>query len=584
MKLKYSIAVILTISASIAATGQELNSEFTVTHEVVPEERAATRLHLLPVIDLPAVNAGRLPMSVLVNAAPFSPVGVGLEPAPWQTALSRWPWRGYASLNYGPLYNLDASAGYRYADTKNLTADAFMQFNGFKYGSKHPDKAYRVYGKQHLHRNTFTAGTRLAWCPIAGASLTAAADYSFSAYNIPMPIVDKTLTPPGPFANPEDCLMERNFVNHNGVNLSLGWNHRATDKLTYAISGSYGLTAFSRYPHAADENRGTVGASVRYDHGKVSHWLIGVDAQILRERWFGHKGVLSIHPAYVLTLNRFEATIGLKVDWRLGNILNFDILGDRPSGWIYPDLKLNWRPSSKFDLWAKFDGRTDCNSMASLFEAQPYNFPLAYSPMTVTNVTDGTTSTYLDPLGYSRIYNLEAGFTLGPWRGASITAFGGFHSASGWLTPAVRTGFWEARDVHGLHYGLALAYSYRKYLDLSARLEFASGMEDNFDEGYYLWRDHARMDLNVSADTRPIEPLCIRLAYHLRTRRAKPLPGGFSQDLGDISDLDASVSYDLTDRWSVSLRGENLLNHIYYLGPAIPAQGIRGMIGASYKF
>lgn len=561
-------AVIAAAACAFPASAQELNSEFTVTHQVVPEERAATRLHLLPVITLPSVNAGRLPAATLANAAPLTPVSLSLEPAPWQTSISSWPWRGYASLAYGPVYNLDASAGYSLLRSDVASVGAFMQFNGFNYSSKHPDRAYRVYGPQRLHRNSLTAGLRSEWKPVRRGVLTASADYSFSAYNIPMPVVDKTLTPPGPFADPELCVLDRKFVNHNGVSLAADWRHAVTSRVSYTVAASYGLAAFSRLTDGATENRGSLGASLRYDHGRRSHWLVGLDASLIGLSDYGHKGVISFTPSYLLTLSHFSAQIGVRIDWLLGNIPR---LTDSADGWIYPEVKLNWRPSSKFDLWGRADGRTDLNSMASLFEAQPYNYPV---PFAADNLAIGT----------SQLYNFEAGMTIGPWFGASISLFGGVHMANKWLMPALRTGYWDAVDVSGAHYGFALDYSYRRYITLGARMELASSPDGDFTVGYYPWRDHARMDLNLSASSRPIQPLMIAVDYHLRTHRAKPLPAGFSQNLGSICDFGASVAYDVTPQWSVSLRGENLFNHIYYLGPAIPSQGLRIMAGVSYKF
>lgn len=587
MKHLYIIAAMTTASL-LTAEAQELNSEFTVTHQVVPEEQAATRLQLLPSIALRPVDAGRLPASTLLGRTALMPVTAGLEPAPWQTSLARWPWRGYAQLAYGPAYNLDASAGYRVADSETFSLDAFMQFNGFKYSSKHPDRSYRVYGPQRLWRDSFTAGFRSAWTPMSNASLKLGGHYNFSAHNIPMPVVDLSLPVPGPFADPELCTINHNFVNHNGVALSTEWRHAVSGKFSYTAGASYGLTAFSRYPDAPHENRGSISAGLRYDHGRRSHWTMDVSALWISVDGFGHKGVLSFVPRYQLTLSHFSASIGFKADFRMGNVKNMSIRPDITNnyvttvGWLYPQIDLRWRPSAKFTLWGRTDGRTDANSLAALFEAQPYNYPANYSPVTYWN--DDAPQTIREPLAYSRIYNFETGMTIGPWCGASITAFAGFHMASDWLMPGLRTGYWEEHDVAGGLYGIALDYSYRSYIAIKAKVELSSADDGDYDSGYYLWRDHARMDLTLSASSRPIRPLALNASFHLRTGRQKQLPGDASQNLGNIRDLDASAAYDITDRWTVSLRGENLLNHRYYLGPAIPSQGIRFMAGATYKF
>ncbi|MDE6118697.1 MAG: hypothetical protein K2F82_02400 [Muribaculaceae bacterium] len=72
MKHIYIIAAMMTASL-LTAAAQELNSEFTVTHQVVPEEQAATRLQLLPSIALRPVDAGRLPASTLLGHTALMP-------------------------------------------------------------------------------------------------------------------------------------------------------------------------------------------------------------------------------------------------------------------------------------------------------------------------------------------------------------------------------------------------------------------------------------------------------------------------------------------------------------------------------
>ncbi|MDE7388353.1 MAG: hypothetical protein K2M97_03760, partial [Muribaculaceae bacterium] len=391
------------LGATGNAVAQELNSEFTVTHQVVPEERAATRLQLLPQLQLPAVDAGRLPSSGLVTAGPVSPTLTFMQPVPWASTLAVSPWRGYAQLAYGPAYNLDASAGYRIIDRSNLQLGAFMQFNGFKYSSSaHPDTPWRVYGKPTLRRNTFAAGSSLTWRPIKDGTLRVAADYTFSAHNIPMPVVkieDGMVLPDAD--NPATSIYN---INHNGLNISADWAHNVSAKFRYTLSASYGLTAFSRYAEGCTENRGTLGTSLIYDYGKKSHWQLDLSMLSVEMSDFGHKGVLSVAPLYRLTLRRFMAQLGFKADFLLGNVHNFDD-NNGTDGWLYPRLDLCWKPSAMFTLWGKIDGRTDANTMASLFEAQPYNFPVNFMPVTyhyidVENETIGTTIIN-EPLGYS---------------------------------------------------------------------------------------------------------------------------------------------------------------------------------------
>ena len=59
MKSRYSFAL-AALMLGLTAGAQDLDTEITVNHEVVPEEHAATRLRIMPQISLPKIDAGRL--------------------------------------------------------------------------------------------------------------------------------------------------------------------------------------------------------------------------------------------------------------------------------------------------------------------------------------------------------------------------------------------------------------------------------------------------------------------------------------------------------------------------------------------
>lgn len=567
---------LITITAAMAlatasATAQELNSEITVTHDVVPEERAATRLRTLPVVTLPQLTGGRLSPATAPGMAALSPSAFTLEPAPLLTTLLRSPWRGYASLNYGPAYLLDASAGYRFIERRTLTLDGALQFNGMSYSSTHPDSDYRGYGKARLRRNCADLALRTAWQPLAGAQLTAEATYGFAAYNFPLP---KLAHGGIPYSAPELCLTDHTDLTVNALTLKAGWHHRASDAVTYSVGAGYSLQANSGVPAAVSQNAGHMDAAVTWHASAASHWSLQADAHLYtltaaHTSGTAHKGLIGLRPAYTLTTEHFTARLGVRLDILTGNFNPTDL----GRAQFYPDVHLTWQPAAIFAITASATGHTDANSLSALYEAQPYIFP------SVENMA-----------GFSRVNTYDLGITLGPWRGASLTLYGGLAQASHWLTPAYRAGYWQERSVRGTHFGLLATYSWRSYLTLKAQLEMDPSKANDFSRGYFAWRDHAKADINVSATVRPIKPLAIELAYHLRARRAKPIPpldGSLAdrcQNLGNISDLNLALSYQITDRWSASVRSENLLNHRYYLGPAIPSQGFRAMVGATYKF
>lgn len=563
MSHKFIHVFALSLALASSALAQDLNTQITVRHEVVPEERAVSRLAILPTVSLPSVNPGRLPIASNLFESKLSPFIATLNPAEFAASAPRYPWRGYAAVAYGPVYNLGASAGYRVVESQKVTLDAFLQFTGRKYTSEHPDAAYRSYGDVGLRNNSAAVGASLAWNPISSAVFGADILYRFSAYNFPLPVLNQGQ----PYSDPSLCNVNHTNLSANLPEVTLAWKHNASQKVSYGVNVGYALSKFGGLDNALAENRASAAANITYDHGDVSHWNLAVSMQLLSTSanslsGIYNKGIISVNPSYLASGKHFSAKIGAIVSSEIGNYH----LANKLRVFFYPDLSLLWKPVDAFNLYANAAGHTDANSLAALYEAQPYFFP------NKENL-----------LYYSHVYNFELGTNIGPFRGASISAFVGFDVADDWLTPAYKAGYYRQLDMNGFRFGLKAQYAFRKYLNLSAKLAYATSPDNDFKRGYYLWRDHARWDLLVNASVCPIDPLSVSLTYHMRTNRAKPLADGY-QNLGDIHDLNASITYRINRQWSVFINGENLVNHHYYLGPAIPAQGIRGMLGFELKF
>lgn len=536
---RYSSILALLLAPAFHGSAEDLNTEITVTHEVVPEEQAATRLRLQPVVTLPAINAGRLAAASRFVPSALTPFVSSLSAAPYLDSLTRYPWRGYASLSYGPVYNLAASAGYRFIETDNLTLDAYMQFDGTSYTSSYPAIAYD--GRVCFRRNTALAGARTAWKSSAG-TLDASLLYQYSGYNFPILDLPTLLT-------------DHNTIYANVVKANVGWGASA-GSVTYRIAADYGMLYYGR--NLANNNRVALTGAVDWQASSKSVWGLDVAYSLDHSELVGNKGIVHILPRYAFAVNAFKVRLGVDVDVKTGNCAY------KPAMLVAPDLNIVWQPSAYFNIWGKLSGRMDDNSRLALLDEQPY----------LLSDFDA---------GLSRIYTADAGLTLGPLRGASLSVFGGYAIARDWYMPSVATGYMTPIDVKGAHAGVSFAYDYRRYLSLNVRAEIAQSPRGDYSRGYALWRDHAKFNLTAQATVHPISGLDITLAYHLRTGREKQLPVG-DLPLQNINNLQAGVSYRITDSWTAYVRGENLLNRHWYLGPAVPNQGIMGMIGAAYKF
>lgn len=539
IKTKHIFAAV-SVMVAFGTGAQGLNTEITVTHEVVPEEQAATRMRRLPSVVLPELKPAKLAAMSSYVPAEFTPYINSLSAAQYADSTVVSPRRGYAVLAYGPTYNLSTSAGYRFVNTETLALDAYMQFDGMSYTSKYPGIDYD--GRVCFRRNSALAGAGTTWNAGSG-TLDASLLYQYSGFNFPILDLPTFRT-------------DHYSIDANVVKAQVGWGSRAAS-LGYRVNVDYDMIYFGA--HKANNNRVALTAGLDRVVSKKSTWSLDVAYSIDHSAIAGNKGLLHLLPKYSFGYEKLTFKIGADVDITTGNCKS------SPAVMAAPDVDVVWQPWTFMQIWGKVSGRMDDNSRSRLFDEQPYL------------LADFDA-------GFSRIYSGDAGLTFGPFRGARIDVFGGYMMAYDWYMPSIVTGYMTAMDVKGLHGGAALSYDYRQYLSLNFRAEFAESPRGNYSRGYALWRDHAKMNFTARAAVRPIDRLEITLSYHLRTGRQKQLPADNNLDLRAISDLQAGASYRITPQWSAFISGENLLNRHWYLGPAVPAQGIMGMIGATYKF
>ena len=141
-----------------------------------------------------------------------------------------------------------------------------------------------------------------------------------------------------------------------------------------------------------------------------------------------------------------------------------------------------------------------------------------------------------------------------------------------------------AYDLKGWHGGIGLSYEWRSVVKADVSAETAS---NGSDKAYYLWRDRAKYVIKASVEVRPVKALRLGAGYELRTDRHNYYYDGafsYAYDLGAVSDLRFEASYAINDALTVFARGENLLNKRCDLVTTIQNQGVRGLVGAAYKF
>lgn len=542
MNIRYILAASLLISGAAIAMAQTLKTEISVAHEVIPEENAASKLRLLPTVKLPEIKPERLSASMMFSPSELTPFFNQLELADYLVNVERTAMRGYASLGYGPVYNLNASAGYRFVEKTNLTLDGYMQFNGMSYNSYFTNFRQIYDDKVDIHRNTVLIGVNSSWKPqgVSG-ELKSSVFYSYSGYNFPI------LDIPTALVNESD-------INANLMKIDALWTAKA-GKVNYSIFGEYNMIAFAKN---MANNGGKLRGSVLWYSNQKSAWGLDAGVSILNSTIVGYKGIVNLKPKYQYADSNFTATFALNMDIKTGNCKA------SKSFLIAPEIKLLWKPINYLGVWANIYGRMDDNNRSLLYNEQAYLLPQFDA-------------------GFSRLYVADAGLTFGPWNGASVGLFGGYVVGKDWYLPAITTGEMAPVNIQGAHGGITLGYDYRQYVSVNVKAEIAQSPKGNYTRGYAFWRDHAKFNLVAQLKVRPIEPLEVSVSYHLRTNRSKVLLVG-DLNLLNIYNLSANVKYSINSHWSAFANVENILNTKWYIGPSMPAQGIVAMVGATYKF
>lgn len=564
----------------VAAQSKDLKTEITVDRTVVPVEREAVRLgSLTPQLLSSPVTRRSLTLADYTEASELTRTNPVLSPAAYADKLTLSPYRGYASLGYFPAFNLGASAGYKFISTDRTRLGAWLQYDGYSYKSDIESAS-----DGHYSNNTVTVAAALDQRVGTKSSLGAHIGYTYSAIGLP-----------DGFTN--------NKQNVNIFDADLSWWSRT------GLAGYHAKAAFSHFGYgkdfrlisdpgattfkAAGENRfcfnggvGFFGSSAAPRGGiEISADFIsrsngveqiavatGPDTSTPRFSSIadGTLGVISLTPYYAFSSGRFHGSIGAKIELSAG--------GEGKKFHIAPAVMLDWNAASQFAIYARINGGEHLNSLRSLYDYCPFTGGLWQYQRSHIPVT------------------ADLGFNIGPFTGFSARLFGGYAVANDWLMPqfaylpsndghGVFTGVnYGAYDLKGWHAGIGLSYEWRSAVKADVSAETAS---NGSDKAYYLWRDRAKYVIKASLEVRPVKALKLGAAYELRTDRHNCFYDGafsYAVDLGSVSDLSFEASYDISDALTVFARGENLLNKRSDIVTTIRNQGVKGLVGAAYKF
>ncbi len=547
MKMKYiTLWVVMAVAAvtAYAAVEEQLAKEITIEKEIIPEQRAATRLGIMPKVTLPAVQPKKLTYGDRsVTTRVPSTVSV-LEPVSPVDSSSLLSQRGYVDLGYFPAYNAALSAGYRIVDNGMTRLNAWTQYDGSVYDEDNTD------GKEVTVRShAVTAGVGLRQKVGNISAIDAGVRYSYSRFNQPV-------------------AGDEYSVSVNRLDMDAAWSS-VVRGLDYTIGIEYGYFGYgiSEEPAGivkpAKENRFAVSANAVMPVGISSHMCLDIGVSHLGyNRDDCNTALVSVVPSYLYRPGSITARIGAKLEVTTNSLKMFHIA---------PEMSLEWTPSSVFAAYCRLSGGEHQNTLGSLYGFTRYSNPMGVYEN--SNIP----------------YALDAGLNIGAWKGLSVELFGGYAVANDWLMPFANRLYeycaFTRVDLKGWHVGAAMSYAYRDLAEMRVSYEVAPNKHD---KGYYLWRDRARYVIDASLTVHPMEKLEVTAGYELRAKRK--MTSGVEEwllpdiSLGNMENLSIGALYRVDRKLSVFARLENILDNRCMLIGDIPAQGITGLVGVGYKF
>ncbi|MCM1293692.1 MAG: hypothetical protein NC230_08965 [Bacteroides sp.] len=586
---KIAIAALMSLT-SLSIAAQDLHKEVEIQYQETPTLRPLSKLPLDPTIVINREQTRPMNYSTASPAVTLPSAITRLEPVGYADTIYTSPCRGYAALGFMPTFNLAASAGYKIFDNDHTRLNAWLQYDGTAYRGKSNIAEGSEPFSTYLRRNTATIGANLHQAVGHESFIDAGIDYTFARFNVPL--LGNTLTTPWGAEIPMGY--DSYYQNVHRFNLSALWTMRHRD-LNFGIGAAYSRFApvnspaiectnpeFNNdlRPDPSRENvfRVNAFATTRQENEHAAGILLDFSYQnftnsaafgdqiplpLLTQYGSVHHSMLSVKPFYKFRIDNFLIDLGVKLDVTFNAGKTFHIA---------PDAQATWLPGDFVKVYIRATGGQHRNTLASLYDINPYALPV-----------NAWRNSQLAA-------DLEAGVTVGAWKGLFAEISFNYAIANDWLMPAITGLYSDFTPINLKGYRLrgAIGYSYRDIASIKASYEM---MPQKVDRGYYPEADRAKQVVSLDLEVHPISDLDFNIGWQYRGHRATTvlfndgaLTAPALTPLRSVNNLHAGATYRITPQWSVFLQGENLLNRHHYLVGGLPAQGITGLAGATYKF
>ena len=564
MKNIIVLAVLLGVTGT--ATAQSITESVTVEGKYTPDIIPADRLSLLPAAI--TLTAPESPMSYDRKGvtANFAPDALNMPATGWRAKKVFDACKGYVDLRLGSWLNSSLSAGYTAIRNEDTRLNVYLQHNSTSLwqawkgveGLQDADKRFRY---------DETIGADLTHRLIGTGNLTADFQYHLGYFNYYGTLQGGKSGEP--VTAPTQTL--------NDVYAHVGWAGENTGKLTYTADADVRHFAYRAmylpllvdvYPREYSKTKGeretavNVGGNVKYslsdEAGNGSSVGIGLRYSGVINSIGNDVNRVEATPAYTLTGRTYSLRLGANLA-AVGNGISTRFR-------VAPDVRFSIRKGVTAFL-ASVGGGTHLRTLAWKHTMDYYANPAegcyqaAYSPL------DVRVAFQLNP-GGKWTFGLE-----GAWRTTLDESFGGLYQALLNCNLSSYGTYPESGRIHGYSIAVNAGYEFSRYLALKGK---AAWQPQDGSKGFLNGFDRPEFTADLSAESKPMDKLSLRLDYRLRAKRLL-LPGNTSR-------LDFSADYNITEKISVGLGLYNLLNRHEEFLPGLPMEGFNAAGGVGIVF
>lgn len=532
------IALPLGIQAQTQPKDTTMNRTVIVEQEYNPDILDASKVNVLPKVELPTVSKKEVEYDVTLAPAGVIPATPMQAYTGKESQTKALP--GYVRLGYGNYGNLDARANYLFTlsdkDRLNLT----LGMDGMDGKLDMPDNAGDW--NSYFYRTRAALDYTHAFKKV---DLNVAGNFGLSNFNfLPGSIDSKQKFTSGDV--------------HFGVKST-------SNDMALQFSAETNLLLYERQHdfNRADSKESIVRTKADVIGAISEEQFIGLaldmDNVFYNSDLFDNYNSIGLNPYYLFQND----------DWkvRLGALVNVT-LGCGTEWFVAPDFSAQYTFSDSYILYAQAKGGRLQNDFRRLEAIDPYASILYQASPT-----------------YEQI-NAAIGFKASPLPNLWLHLYGGYQRlADDFYTVRYTTSLEDTEsknyyfmqdNANNIYAGAEVSYSYKNLVSFNIAGIFHSWSADYEQNQLYL---KPAFETNARVDIHPISAFTVNLGYQFISREGEDFWKASS-----VNNLYVGGSYELFKNISVYARANNLLNKSYQFYRGYPAEGINFVGGVSFQF